>query len=431
MPQPIELFVPDIGDFKDVTVIDVLFKPGDRVVAGDSVITLESEKATLDVPAEASGVLVAMKVGPGSRVSKGSPLLTLLAEGNIVATSNGPSGEASPVTALQPKTEARSGAPAEAPEQVTATILQLQPEVRPTEVRVHASPSVRRTARELDVDLSLVRGSGPRGRILKGDLHEFVRVSMAAERSKGAVAGGAAAAPRAPIDFAKFGSVERRALSRIQRIGGSALARNWATIPHVTNFESADITELEAFRKDESKIVGAPKLTLVSFLVKVCAVSLKAYPTLNSSLDGDEVILKKYVNIGVAVDTPAGLVVPVLKNVDQLGIKEIAALLEVQAQEAREGKLKPADIEGGCFTISSLGGIGNTGFTPIINAPEVAILGVCKATMQPRWDGSQFTARLILPLALSWDHRVLDGVLAARFLVHLQRLLTDFRRVIL
>jgi pyruvate dehydrogenase E2 component (dihydrolipoamide acetyltransferase) len=404
MTHAVDLSVPDIGDFKDIPVIEVLVKVGDFVKCGESLVTLESDKATLDVPAEMPGRVSAIKIAPGDRVSKGSLLLTLEPE-NVQTHAPPAHSGLTLVTANREHTS--SG-----------------------ENRFHASPSIRRAARELAVDLSHVHGSGPRGRILKSDLQNHVRSALSTPPAKAADTATPAPPARSAVDFSKFGAIERQPLSRIRRISGMALARNWSTIPHVTNFEEADITDLDRLRADlNSEFKSGPKITLVSFLVKACAATLRVFPSVNASLDGEEVVIKKYVHVGVAVNTPGGLLVPVVRNADQLGVREIACIIAARAVEAKEGKLKASDMEGGCFTISSLGGIGNTGFTPIINAPEVAILGVCKAAIQPRWDGKQFLPRQVLPLALSWDHRVLDGVEAARFLVHLSLLIQDFRRV--
>jgi pyruvate dehydrogenase E2 component (dihydrolipoyllysine-residue acetyltransferase) len=421
----VEMRVPDIGDFKDVPIIELLVKPGDLIALEDPVATLESEKATLDVPASAAGRVLTVVVSPGTRVSKGSLLMTIE-----------PSFAESPV--------ARAPQPAVPPPAVSAE--RVMPAVRVsidqdehlagtqktsgTALRVYASPSVRRIGRELGLDMAKLNRSGRGGRLLATDVQEFVRTKMTTQATllSPAIASLSAGVPA--IDFAKYGEVERQSLSRIRKIAGSTLARNWATIPHVTNFDEADITDLERFRESVNGEKGnGTKLTLLSFLVKAGAATLKEMPAFNASLDGDSVVLKKYVHIGAAVDTPAGLLVPVIRNADQLGIRAIAAELATKAATAREGKLKIADMEGGCFTISSLGGIGGTGFTPIINAPELAILGVGKARIQPRWDGAQFMPRSILPLCLSWDHRALDGVAAARFLVLLVRFLEDFRRI--
>jgi pyruvate dehydrogenase E2 component (dihydrolipoamide acetyltransferase) len=432
----VDLAVPDIGDFKDIPVIEVLVKVGDFVKCGESLVTLESDKATLDIPADMPGRVSAIKIAPGDRVSKGSLLLTLEPENaQTHAPSVGPSTQSSPgdIAADAPYPPLLSVSKPEQgpPAHSGLTLVTANREHTSSgENRFHASPSIRRAARELAVDLSHVHGSGPRGRILKSDLQNHVRSALSTPPAKAADTATPAPPARSAVDFSKFGAIERHPLSRIRRISGMALARNWSTIPHVTNFEEADITDLDRLRADlNSEFKSGPKITLVSFLVKACAATLRVFPSVNASLDGEEVVIKKYVHVGVAVDTPGGLLVPVVRNADQLGVREIASIIAARAVEAKEGKLKVSDMEGGCFTISSLGGVGNTGFTPIINAPEVAILGVCKASIQPRWDGKQFLPRQVLPLALSWDHRVLDGVQAARFLVHLSLLIQDFRRV--
>ena len=301
-----------------------------------------------------------------------------------------------------------------------------------TSGRIYASPSIRRVGKELGVDLTGVLGSGQGGRILAEDVHQYVRARMTEKTASAEVTTFPRSIPAATVDFSKFGEIERQKLSRIRRISGPALTRNWTTIPHVTNFDEADTTDLEKFRVTiNAERPELPKLTLLSFLVKACASTLKTLPNFNASIDGEEIILKKYVNVGVAVDTPGGLLVPVLRNADQMGLGEIATILSAKAALARNGKLQASDMEGGCFTISSLGGVGGSGFTPIINAPELAILGVGKAKTQPVWDGEGFLPRLVVPLSLSWDHRALDGVAAARFLVNLVRLLEDFRRLLL
>jgi pyruvate dehydrogenase E2 component (dihydrolipoamide acetyltransferase) len=425
-----EVRVPDIGDFTNIPVIEVLVKPGSVIAAEDPVVTLESDKATLDVPAPMAGRVVAVDVVAGSRVRRGTLLFTLSVEGADTAAPASP----------QPKT---AGAPAlvlasdHGETVATRQPAEPQPE-RSSAIRsqqrtsrsVYAGPSVRRVGRELGVDLFEVTGSGRRGRITKEDVHNWVRERLhvgAAKSNDGSTF------PSLPfVDFAKYGEIERQSLSRIRRLSGPALARNWATIPHVTNFHEADITELDRFRvsingEKRSEI----RISILSFIVKACGSALREMPDLNASLDGHDVILKKYVHIGVAVDTSAGLLVPVLRNVDKLGVLQIASGLSAKSALARAGKLRVEDMEGGCFSISSLGGIGGDAFTPIINAPEIAILGVGKARIQPRWEDTQFVPRLILPLSLSWDHRALDGALAARFLSHVVELLEDFRRVLL
>ena len=424
MTQTVEFAVPDIGDFKDVPIIEVLVKVGDIIKPGDPLVTLESDKATLEVPAEIPGRVAAVKIVRGDRVSKGSALLTLESAEVATPDTTPDSGAGAQPPVEQPRVPRR-------PEGAALTLVQTGGASAHSDgSRLYASPSVRRAARELGVDLSRIQGSGPRGRVLASDVQDHVRAVMRTPPATATSETVPSAAAHPAVDFSRFGPVERQPLSRIRRISGAALARNWSSIPHVTNFEEADVTELDRLRAElSSEWKSDPKISIVSFLVKACAVSLRAFPSVNSSLDGAEIVLKRYVHVGVAVDTPSGLLVPVVRNADQLGVREIATTIAARANEAKEGKLKATQMEGGCFTISSLGGIGNTGFTPIINAPEVAILGVCKATLKPRWNGKEFVPRLILPLALSWDHRVLDGVEAARFLVHLSELLQDFRRV--
>jgi pyruvate dehydrogenase E2 component (dihydrolipoamide acetyltransferase) len=453
--QLTEVRVPDIGDFKNIPVIDVLVKPGSVVAAEDPIVTLESDKATLDVPAPRAGRVVAIEVTAGSRVSCGTLLLTLSAEedGKEEETGGRTSAPVAERAAAAPVAPVAPVAPPspfgeQRKESLSADRSVVSLEQSRTRLAqgmpmrgIYAGPSVRRVGRELGVDLGRVTGSGPRGRILQEDVHRWVRERL--HENQGQLHDGMrpptwaptwpptlAPSTSPPVDFAKYGEIERQPLSRIRRISGSALARNWATIPHVTNFDQADISELDRLRialNDERR--AAPKISLLSFVVKACAHALKQTPAFNASLDGQEIVLKKYVHIGVAVDTPAGLLVPVLRDVDKLGILEIAGRLADKSARAREGKLKREDMEGGCFSISSLGGIGGDSFTPIINAPEIAILGVGKARIQPRWDGAAFVPRLILPLSLSWDHRALDGALAARFLAYLASVLQDFRRV--
>lgn len=443
MGRVVEVRVPDIGDFHDIPVIETLVKPGDSVTKEQSVVTLESDKATLDVPSPVTGRVTSLTVVPGDRVSQGSLILSVEIEGSTERSVPTTSPSPSPPS-LSPVIPARDPSSAElTPASIATEQADDLPHIAAAEHaavkpyptseiaagRIYASPSVRRLGRELGVDLSMVTGSGRGARIMPEDVSKYVDEQSPAP-ARGEPAAAARIAP--PIDFSKFGEVERQPLSRIRRISGAALARNWATIPHVTNFHEADITDLDAFRvKLNQELGGSPKLTLLSFLVKAIAATLRFAPSFNASLDGNELVLKKYVNVAVAIDTPAGLVVPVIRSADQLGIIEIARELSAKASAAQAGKLKAADIEGACFTISSLGGIGGTGFTPIINAPEIAILGVAKATIQARYDGAHFIPRLILPLALSWDHRATDGVAAARFLVHLVSLVADFRRILL
>ncbi|HLX22769.1 MAG TPA: dihydrolipoyllysine-residue acetyltransferase [Usitatibacter sp.] len=447
----IEVKVPDIGDFKDVPVIEVLVKPGDAVKKDDSLITLESDKATMEVPAPSSGTVKEIRVKVGDKVSEGVAILTM--EAALAAGTSRPSAGAVPAQAgSQAPTPAQTGAPlptkapppaaAPAPASVAKPAPAAAPaaEGRPAtdqshSVPAHASPGIRRFARELGVDVARVTGTGPKGRILKEDVQGFV---------KQALAGGAPASARAPggglgdlglpawpkVDFAKFGPVELKPLSRIQKISGPALARNWVMIPHVTQFDEADITELEAFRAkvNEENSKSGVKITPLAFLIKAVVAALRKYPTLNSSLDGDNLVVKGYWNIGFAADTPNGLVVPVIKGADQKGVMQIAQETSELAAKARDGKLGPADMQGGTFSISSLGGIGGTSFTPIVNAPEVAILGVSKAAMKPVWNGKEFAPRLMMPLSLSYDHRVVDGALGARFTTYLAQVLADLRR---
>lgn len=422
-----EVSVPDIGDFKDVPVIEVLVKPGDTVKAEDPLITLESDKATMDVPSPAAGTVKEVRVKVGDRVSQGSPVL-------LLETAGAPPAAAMPAPAAAPAT-----APAK-PEPAAAAQPAAKPAPAPSAPideaafrKAHASPGVRRFARELGVDLSQVKGSGPKGRILQEDVQGYVKQALAAPRAA-AGAGVGLGLPEWPqVDFARFGPVETQPLSRIKKISGPALHRNWVSIPHVTNHEDADVTELEAFRvqmnKEHEK--GGVKITMLAFLVKACVAALQRFPEFNASLDGESIVFKKYYHIGFAADTPNGLVVPVIRDADRKGVIDIAREMGELAAKARAGKLAPGDMQGGTFSISSLGGIGGTYFTPIINAPEVAILGVCRSSTRPVWDGKQFVPRLILPLSLSWDHRVVDGAGAARFNAYLAALLADMRRLVL
>jgi pyruvate dehydrogenase E2 component (dihydrolipoamide acetyltransferase) len=443
----IEVKVPDIGDFTDVPVIEVLVKPGDTVKAEDSLVTLESDKATMDVPAPAAGVIKSLGVKVGDKVSEGHLILTLeeAAGGAAPAQAAPPAKAAQPTTPPSaPAAEAPPKPPTAAPAAPAAPASPMQATVAPSAPiddaafrKAHASPSVRAHARALGVDLSQIKGSGPVGRILQQDLENYVKQVMSGAKVASAVAGAGGAAlgllPWPQIDFTKFGPVETRPLSRIKKIAGANLHRNWVLIPHVTNHDDADITELEAFRvqlNKENEKAGI-KVTLLAFLIKACVWALKKFPEFNASLDGENLVLKQYYHIGFAADTPNGLVVPVIRNADQKGVLAIAAEMGELSAKAREGKLGPADMQGGCFSISSLGGIGGTYFTPIINAPEVAILGVCRSSTRPVWDGKQFAPRLILPLSLSWDHRVIDGAAAARFNSYLASLLADMRRTML
>jgi len=417
MSQMVEVKVPDIGDFADVPVIELYVKPGDAIRVDDAIVTLESDKATMDVPSTVAGTVREVLVQPGSRVSEGALLIR-------VETGDAAAAPGQPVAAPAP-------APTSAPLPAAPAPVAGGP--------VHASPSIRAQARELGVDLSRVAASGPKGRILRDDLLEHVRGVMrgAAATPPAAPAGALDLLPWPKVDFGKFGDIEVKPLSRIQKISGQNLSRNWVMIPAVTYHEDADITDLEAFRVLlNNEKGGGVKLTMLAFLVKVCVKALQQFPAFNASLTVAEngemsLVLKKYFNIGFAADTPNGLVVPVIKNADKKSVFEIAQESGDLAKQARDGKLKPADMQGACFTISSLGGIGGTGFAPIVNAPEVAILGVNKSAMKPVWDGKAFAPRLILPLSLTADHRVIDGALATRFNVYIAQLLADFRRVAL
>ena len=485
----IEVKVPDIGDFSDIPVIEVFVKPGDTVKADDSLVTLESDKATMDVPSPFAGVVKALKVKTGDKVSEGSVIVTLTQDA-AAAQPSAASGAAerhrSESTAAAPaarSSDKGTAAPTETKDSVPATTDKAQPEasVAPATPgkgqpdtsatpqaprgpfadqpassapgapidgaafkQAHASPSVRKFARELGVDLAKIRGTGPSARILQEDVQKFVKDALSGGASPDAgagvkVSGGGSLnlLPWPQVDFAKFGPVETKALSRIKKISGAYLARNWVMIPHVTQFDEADITDLEALRvalNKENEKTGS-KITMLAFLIKVSVAALLKFPDFNASLvsgpDGDALVVKRYFHIGFAADTPNGLVVPVIKNADQKGVLQIAQEMTELSGKAREGKLAPTDMQGGCFSISSLGGIGGTAFTPIINAPEVAILGVSKGVTKPIWNGREFAPRLMLPLSLSYDHRVIDGAAAARFITHLSGLLTDMRRAML
>jgi pyruvate dehydrogenase E2 component (dihydrolipoyllysine-residue acetyltransferase) len=414
-----DVLVPDIGDFADVPVIEVLVSPGDSVAPEDPLVTLESDKATMDVPAPFGGTVAEIRVSVGDTVSEGSPILRLEVQAN---------GALPPVTAPSPTAGRRAPAGEPAPASPQAAPVVDQDGAPP-----YASPAVRRLARELGVDLSGVEGSGRRGRITKEDVRAIADGARRPAAGAAAPVGGLEMAPWPKVDFEKYGPVERRALSRIAKISGPNLARNWVMIPHVTHHDEADVTELEAFRKraNEEHAKEGVKLTMVALLLKASVAALRRFPQFNASLDGDELVLKHYYHLGFAADTPQGLVVPVIRDVDRKGLIEIAGELTELSGRAREGKLKGEEMRGGTFTISSLGGIGGTGFTPIINAPEVAILGATRSAMKPLWNGREFEPRLMLPLSLSYDHRVIDGAAAARFAAYLAAVLTDLRRVLL
>jgi pyruvate dehydrogenase E2 component (dihydrolipoamide acetyltransferase) len=418
-----DVLVPDLGDFKDIPVLEVLVKVGDEVQAEQSLVTLESDKATMEVPAPAAGVIKEMKLKAGDKVSKGTVVCVLEEKSGGAAEKKPAEEKKKPSEQAQPTPRKDHGGPTETVPPPPRTAAPIDEEGFRT---AHAGPGVRKLARELGVDLGKVKGTGPKDRILPEDLHAFVKTAL----STGAPAA-ATAAPLPKIDFSKFGPVEDKPLTRIQKIAGPALLRNWNAIPHVTSCEDADITELESFRVALNKEQTEVKVTLLAFLVKACIASLKKFPNFNSSLDGDHLVLKRYYNIAFAADTPQGLVVPVIKDADKKGVLAIAKEAAELSAKARDGKLLPGDMQGASFTISSLGGIGGTYFTPIINAPEVAILGVCKAAMRPVWDGNEFKPRLMLPLSLSWDHRVVDGAGAGRFNVHLAAMLGDARRMLL
>ncbi len=467
----VELTVPDLGGFSDVPVIEVLVQPGDTVKKETPLVTLESDKATMEVPASEGGVVKDIRVRVGDKVSQGSVLVTVDSAAAAAAPAAEPAAAAAPGSTSTPAPKS-AGAPASPPaaspapaqpdpvgavaadagareeaEAAPGAVVErsaaasngtaAQAPAATAEAQVHASPAIRRFARELGVEIPRVRGTGPNGRITRDDVQAYVKTSLAA----GASGAGAAAAPGAvlglnlppwpKVDFAKFGPVERVALSRIQKISGPVLARNWVMIPHVTQNEEADVTELERFRKQINGERSDVKLTMLAFLIKAAVAALVRYPQFNASLDGDGLVLKKYYNIGFAADTPNGLVVPVVKDADRKGIVELARETAELGAKARDAKLGPVEMTGATFTISSLGSIGGTTFTPIINAPEVAILGACRAETRPVWDGKEFVPRLIQPLSLSYDHRVIDGANAARFCVALKESLADLRRVLL
>ena len=415
------VLVPDIGNYQDVPIIEISVKAGDIVKAEQALLTLETDKATMDVPAPFDGVVKEVKVKVGDKVSEGTLIVTIEASGAVpaVATAPGPA----------PAQTAASAVPAPV---ATPQVTQTAPPA--SAGSAHASPSIRRFARELGVNLPQVKGSGEKGRVTKDDVQNFVKQSLAQPR--GASGGGGLQVLDMPtIDFAKFGPIETKALSRIKKISGANLHRNWVRIPHVTQFEEADISEMEAFRKELGKEFAKEsfKITPLAFMLKACAITLKHFPDFNASLDasGENLVLKKYIHIGVAVDTPDGLMVPVVRDVDQKGIVQLAKELGDISARAREKKISAADMQGGCFSISSLGGIGGTAFTPIINAPEVAILGVSRSSMKPVWQDGEFVPRLMLPLSLSYDHRVIDGAAAARFTTYLAHVLSDMRRLAL
>ncbi|WP_310387443.1 dihydrolipoyllysine-residue acetyltransferase, partial [Roseateles sp.] len=436
----VEVFVPDIGDFESVAVIEVFVKVGDTIKIEQSLITVESDKASMEIPSSHAGVIKEFKIKLGDKVAKGSLLAIVEVKSSAAAAAAAPAAAPAPAAAV--------AAPAAlATTAVVAAVAAHEPTAINTKLP-HASPSIRRQARELGVPLNEVKGSGPHGRIQEIDLQGFVKsvmvgaVQTLAQKASAPAASAAATGGAFPgllawpkVDFEKFGAIERKDMSRIKKISGANLHRNWVVIPHVCNHDDADITELEAFRvqtnKENEKNPAAVKVTMLAFMIKAAVAALKKFPEFNSSLDGDQLVLKSYYHIGFAADTPNGLVVPVIKDADKKGIFQISQEMGELAKKGRDGKLGPADMSGGCFTISSLGGIGGRYFTPIINAPEVAIMGVCKSQIEPKWDGKAFAPRLMLPLSLSWDHRVIDGAAAARFNVYFASLLADFRRIVL
>ena len=463
----VEVKVPDIGDFKEVEVIEVLVKPGDTVKVDQSLITVESDKASMEIPSSHAGVVKELKVKLGDKVSEGSLILVLDAAAESAAApapAAAPAAAApapAPVAVTPPVTAAPAAVPQAvqqpapqpaAPAPVAAAPVAPQPAAPATQQaaplsaaasKAHASPSIRKFARELGVDLGKVAGSGPKGRITQQDVQSYVKSALAAPAAvlpapaaaPATRGGGLDLLPWPSTDFSKFGPTTVQPLSRIKKISGPNLHRNWVMIPHVTQYDEADVTELEALRKSTNESLGKSgvRVTLLAFVMKACVAALKKYPEFNSSLDESEenLILKQYYNIGFAADTPQGLVVPVIKNVDQKTVTQIAQEMADLSAQAREGKLKPADMQGATFTISSLGGIGGTYFTPLINAPEVAIIGLSRTTMKPVWDGKQFVPRLILPLSLSYDHRVIDGAQGARFVTYLSDVLADLRKTLL
>jgi len=435
MSDVIEVKIPDIGDYKDVPVIEVFVKPGDTVKPEDSLITLESDKATMDVPSPATGVVKELKVKVGDKVSEGSLVLTLETPDAGVATKPAaqmpaPAPQQAPQLALRAAASAPQLAPSHPAPAPAAPIVVDEAGF----AQAHASPSVRRFARELGVDLPRVKGTGPRERITKEDVQDYIKGELSRPRAPGGGTG-LNLLPLPQVDFARFGPVTTQPLSRIRKLSGANLHRNWVTIPHVTQHDEADITELEEFRKiqtEEAKKQGI-RFTILCFLLKAVVVALKQHPEFNASLstDGESLVLKQYFHVGVAVDTPSGLVVPVIRDVDKKGLMELAKELGEVSARMRSGKILPADLQGGCFSISSLGGLGGSHFTPIINAPEVAILGVGRSVLRPVWNGKEFAPRMMLPLSVSYDHRVIDGAQGARFISFLSSVLSDIRRLVL
>lgn len=453
MGNLVEVKLPDIGDFKEVDVIEIMVKPGDEVRAEQSLITIESDKATTEVPSPNDGVVRELKVALGDKVSEGSPIVVLEVEAAPAGGNGAGAGAAAPPQAaatavsatlgvsqpLQPEKPAAktiaAPEPSPAVESAAAAIAPALPPYGETaeEHKPHASPSVRKFARELGVDLHRVKGSGLHGRIFRKDVEQFVKATLTAPSREGLGGGALDLIPWPKVDFARFGEIETKPLARIRKISKANLARNWVMIPHVTQFDEADVTELEAFRIElnQAQSKSGAKVTMLAFVLKALVAALSEFPEFNASLDADNLILKKYFHFGFAVDTPDGLVVPVLRDVDKKGVFQIARETAGLAAVARERKLKPGDLQGGCFTVSSLGGIGGTAFTPIINAPEVAILGLSRLVHKPVYRDGTFVPRLMLPLSLSYDHRVIDGAVAARFIIYLSGVLNDMRRALL
>ncbi|MDH1700564.1 dihydrolipoyllysine-residue acetyltransferase [Comamonas terrigena] len=442
--------IPDIGDFKDVAVIEMLVKVGDTVTAEQSLFTVESDKASMEIPSPAAGTITALTLKIGDTVNVGDVVGQMTVQGAAAPAAAAPAAAPAPAAAAPVAAAPAQAAPAAAAAPVAAAPVAVpahNPTVAPSGSLPYASPSVRKFARELGVPLAEVKGSGNKGRITADDVQAFTKSVMAGAvqtlaqqaaapaKSSGGNVGGLEVLAWPKVDFAKFGAVERKDLSRIKKISGANLHRNWVMIPHVTNNDLADITELEAFRvstnAESAKAKSDVKVTMLAFVIKAVVSALKKFPEFNTSLDGDTLVYKQYYNIGFAADTPNGLVVPVLKDADKKGIMQISQEMSELAKKARDGKLGAADMQGGCFSISSLGGIGGTDFTPIVNAPEVAILGLSKGSIQPVWDGKQFVPRLMLPLSLSYDHRVIDGAAAARFNAYLGAVLADYRRILL
>jgi len=440
----VDIQVPDIGDFDEVGVIELLVKPGDTIKVEQSLITVESDKASMEIPSSHAGQVKELRVQVGDKVKEGSVLLTLEVAGAAgAANAAGATEPATPTAAAAaPVAAPASPSTAAAPAGATPPAIPAQQPGPAMAGLPHASPSVRKFARELGVPIAQVKGTGPKGRITLDDVQAFTRQVMSgamqtqAQAARAPAAGSAAGLDLLPwpkIDFAKFGPVERKELGRIKKISGANLHRNWVLIPHVTNHDDADITELEAFRvqfnKENDK--SGIKVTMLAFMIRAAVAALRKFPEFNASIDGEQLVLKNYFHIGFAADTPNGLMVPVIRDADQKGIVQISQEMAELAKKARDGKLAPAEMSGAGFSISSLGGIGGRYFTPIINAPEVAIMGVCKSRLEPQWDGKQFVPRLMLPLSLSWDHRVIDGAAAARFNLYFASLLADMRRIMM